>query len=75
MKSLLHTESTNLHSSRYDEAAKELFVTFKDGANPGRTWKYSGVEPHVFAGLENADSAGKYFFNAIRNQFKGEPIE
>ncbi len=75
MKSLLHPESTNLHSSRYDEAAKELFVTFKDGSNAGKTWRYSGVEPHVFAGLENAQSAGKFFYNAIRSKYRGEPVE
>lgn len=75
MKSLLHPESTNLHSSRYDESTKELFVTFKDKGNPGVTYKYDGVEPHVFAGLENADSAGKFFHLAIRNNFKGEPVE
>lgn len=39
--------------------------------NPGM----GGAVPHVFAGLQNADSAGKYFYNAIRSHFKGEPVE
>ena len=79
MKSLLHESSTNLHSSRYDPAAKELFVTFKDGDNPGVTWRYFGVEPERYGEIEQAqasgESVGKLFHSKIRSQYRGEPVE
>lgn len=74
MKSLVHTGSSNLHSSSYDEDSRVLKVTFKDGEGAGPTWKYKDVPPETVDGLHSADSAGKYFYNNIRNTFKGEPV-
>jgi hypothetical protein len=79
MKSLLHETSTNLHSSQYDLDKKELRVTFKNGGNPGVTYRYPGFPADEWANLEavhnKGESVGKHFHLQIRSKYKGEPVE
>lgn len=79
MKSLLHESSTNLHSSKYDEASRVLTVTFMENGNAGRSWSYKNVPPETYSEMERiqdaGESVGRFFHSQIRNNFKGEPVE
>lgn len=86
MKQLLHYESSNLHSTKYDPDKRELYVTFmnnsKDGNyadKAGKTWIYRDVSPATYETFEKTQesggSVGKLFHNEIRSKIKGEPVE
>lgn len=74
MKTLKHAASSNLHSSTYDESTQTLHMTFKRDDGAGDTYKYEGVPPHLYDGLANADSAGKYFHANIKSSYKGTKV-
>lgn len=57
--------STNIKSVGYDEDNQLLEVEF----HTGRIYRYSSVPPHVYRGLINAESHGKYFQVHISNMY------
>ena len=58
-------KSTNLSEVTYDSDAEEMTITFQDG----RSWMYSNVPVTVFQGIQNASSAGSYFWRQVRNRY------
>lgn len=71
MPSMKPVTSSNIASIGYDEATSELYITF---LGSGRTYKYENVPPGEFAALERAGSAGSYFAENIKNQYKTVPV-
>lgn len=62
--------SSNLDEVTYDSTTQELTVSFKTG----QAWKYDGVPQATFLGIQNAPSAGSYFFKNVRSVFNGSPV-
>lgn len=60
--------SSNLDRVDYDSETREMTVTFKDYS----TYVYSGVPVEKFLGLQNARSAGEYFYRQIRDVYPYE---
>lgn len=58
--------SSSISSAGYDLANSELHVTFKGG----RTYRYAEVPKHVFDGLLQAKSAGRYVSSSVVGKFK-----
>lgn len=58
--------STHLSEADYDEATRELTITFADGA----TYTYDEVPEEVAIGLGNTISVGKYFRENIRERYR-----
>jgi hypothetical protein len=58
-------KSSNLDSTRYDAAGKNLEVKFKGGGHYG----YADVPAAKSRGLRRAGSAGKYFHKHIRGTY------
>lgn len=59
--------SRNLQSSRYNEVAKQLEITF----NGGGTYIYTDVPVHVWDTLRSAASPGGYFSRIIKPSYIG----
>lgn len=59
-------ESSNLSAFRYDPETQVLQIRFKSG----RSYDFKDVPQSVAEGLESADSAGRYFNNAIKGQYQ-----
>ncbi len=59
-------DSRSLAAFGYDERTRELWVRFK--ASP-RLYVYSGVPPHVFRELEEADSKGAFVNKAVKPRY------
>ena len=57
--------SSNLAQVEYDTEERLMSITFQDG----RQYEYSGVPVTVFQGIQNASSAGSYFWRQIRNRY------
>jgi hypothetical protein len=57
--------SSVIRSVAYDEAARELDVTFVSG----KTYRYFGVELAVYAEFLDAASKGEFFNQHIKNVF------
>ena len=57
MRDIKTAESSNIAKVEYDDDAKKLHVTFKNGG----TYEYDDVPKDVAEGFEAAESAGKYF--------------
>lgn len=55
--------STNILSVGYDPDSQMLEVEFATK----RIYRYSSVPPHVYAGLMQTESHGKYFLQKIAN--------
>lgn len=57
--------SSMLAAVEYDTDSETLEVTF----NNGRTYAYENVPQQEYEGLVNAPSPGRYYLNAIKDQF------
>jgi len=57
--------STNLDSVGYDEAKRELYVTFRAGYG---TYIYPEISPGEHESLMRATSIGSYFWHNIRSR-------
>lgn len=55
-------DSSNVHSLRYEESSKDLYVKFQSG----QTYKYAKVDLVVFTGLKHADSVGRFLNQNIK---------
>jgi hypothetical protein len=58
-------ESSSLRSIGYDRETQTLEVEF----HGGRTYRYLGVPPEVWAGLRHAASKGQFFQTFVRDRF------
>lgn len=59
-------ESSSIASIGYLEEAATLEIEFRGGA----VYRYFGVPPSVYRGLDAADSLGRYFNEWIRPRFE-----
>jgi len=59
-------DSTNLSRIRYDEDTNTLEIEFQGG----RVYQYFDVPLHVFEGLRNASSHGKFFNEHIKGLYR-----
>lgn len=66
MKSVITERSSNIKSVSYDEDSKNMIVEFRNGLK----YSYEDVPEHMFEGLVNSPSAGKFFAYNIRLNFK-----
>ncbi|MDD5085975.1 MAG: KTSC domain-containing protein [Candidatus Omnitrophica bacterium] len=62
--------SNDLAIVGYDEAAKTLEVSFRNG----KVYHYFDVPKHVYDELMSAASHGTYFNSNIKNAYKSEKI-
>lgn len=61
----VETESSNLARYGYSASQQMIVVEFKGN---GHTWGYAGPEAtSLFVQMQEAPSAGKFFFGNIRN--------
>jgi hypothetical protein len=58
---LVTVESSMIQAVGYDDATQELTVVF----NSGKTYRYTGVPPTVYADLLAAESKGQYMHAAV----------
>jgi hypothetical protein len=58
-------KSSNILSIGYDEENQLLEIEF----NTHRVYRYSSVPPHVYAGLMQSESHGKYFLTYINSAY------
>jgi len=69
---VVHCESSNVHSFRYDYESATLYVRFlghrRDGTRggPGPMYRYSDVEPELFLSLQRAASKGGWVWDHLR---------
>ena len=59
-------KSSNIAASGYDPATQVLAIRFTGG---GKVYHYQQLPAAVAAGLESAESAGRYFASEIRGKF------
>jgi hypothetical protein len=59
--------SSWLAAADYEDAAAVLVLEFCTGA----VYQYAAVPREIFEGLQQAESAGRYFNGEIRNRFAG----
>lgn len=53
-------------AAEYDDSTSTLAITF----NNGRTYSYENVPVDEYAALVDAPSAGRYFIDNIRDQYR-----
>jgi hypothetical protein len=70
MSEVFIPRSSNLVEVSYDAETQQMDITFQDG----RAWRYSGVPQAIFLGIQNAASAGSYFYRQVRGRFPEEEI-
>jgi hypothetical protein len=63
-------ESSSLRSVGYEAATCTLEVAFRSGG----AYRYRDVPIHVYQGLMQAGSKGRYFNQAIRTEFQFERV-
>lgn len=61
-------ESTAIVSAGYDADAAVLEIEFSSGG----LYRYLLVPPHIWRGLQEAESPGKYFGERIRDRYPEE---
>ena len=60
-----HVDSSMMTRIEYDESARELDIVFASG----KTYRYFGVPPDVYADLLDAESKGEFFNDAIKDLY------
>lgn len=63
--------SSQIAAHGYDPATQTLAVQFKSGG----TYHYSGVPAEVYAGMQQAESAGRFLHQAVKGQYDYKCIE
>jgi hypothetical protein len=69
-KVICEYDSSNLRQVSYDTTTKKLNVTFNNGA----IYEYDDVPHETFAGLNLAESQGKFFNQNISKSFTYKKI-
>ena len=59
-------ESSNVAGFKYEESTQVLTVEFKNGSR----YDYYDVPEHIFEGMMNADSKGKYLNAEIKGHYR-----
>lgn len=67
-----NVDSSNISAYAYDHVTQKFTVEFK---NSGAVYVYSNVPWETVAGLENAESKGKYFTESIRGEYDSVQLE
>ncbi len=70
-ETFLPRSSENIAQVDYDSDEQKMTITFK---SDGRAYEYSSVPQALFLGIQNAPSAGSYFFRQIRGRFADTEI-
>lgn len=63
-------KSSNIKQVAFDAGKKALTITFMNGASH----VYSGVSEDLYREMSKAESAGKFFAQNIRNNFKSQKL-
>lgn len=63
--------SSSIQRCEYDEASKDMHITFASGDRH----KFKDVEKDVYDGLHKATSPGQYFHLNIRRVYKSEKVD
>lgn len=66
----LFVGSSNLESAEYDPDSEDLTLTFQSGAR----YLYRNVPLRTFRQLQQAPSAGQFFYRKIRNVYGAEEV-
>lgn len=61
--------SSQLREFGYDTANKQLAIRFTGKSGEKTVYQYDDVPPEIFAGLQAAESKGKYFGANVKGQF------
>lgn len=64
------TNSSSIAHIDWNDKNNTLEICFTSG----HTYHYPNCDKKHFAGLKEADSAGKYFQSNIRNQYNGHKV-
>ena len=59
-------QSSNINAIGYDEGSETLQIEFINGG----TYQYFDVPQHVFDGIMNADSKGKFLHSNIKGAYR-----
>lgn len=70
MRETFLPKSSNIDQIDYDSDEQKMVIQFKSG----QAWEYSGVPQSVFMGIQNAPSAGSYFFRNIRGVYSDQEV-
>lgn len=62
--------SSNLASASYDPEVENLTIEFQSGA----IYVYYNVPAATYRGLQNAGSAGSYFYRQIRGRYAYDQV-
>lgn len=68
---LKQIKSSAIASHGYDPATRVLAVVF----NSGKRYDHQDVPPEVAAGLEGAESAGRFYGTNIAGKFHAETVD
>lgn len=63
-------KSSNIARVEYDQDTKVMVVVFTSG----QSYQYDGVPFETYLGMQNAQSAGAYFYRHIRDRFPNQEI-
>lgn len=63
--------SSNISEVTYDRTTGDMAVRFVDGS----LYAYRNVPEEAYRGMQNAPSAGGYFYRHIRNVYAYEQVE
>lgn len=63
-------ESSNIEAAGFDKESSTMRIRFKSG----NEYDYIGFPEDLYEDFLNAPSAGKYFSQNIRNQYRGEKV-
>lgn len=71
MPQMLPVSSSNVLEIGYSSEDQSVFVRFTDNS----LYRYNGVPPHEFEGLQRAGSIGSYIHRNFKNVYAYERIE
>ena len=63
--------STSIANCEYDEATKDMHITFISGGKH----KFKNVDKEVFDGFKNHESPGTYFHSKVRKRYESERVD
>lgn len=67
-------ESSQIREFGYDPATKTLAVRFNGKAGARTVYTYAGVEPELFAAMQESDSKGRFFGEHLKGKTEQHPF-
>lgn len=64
----MNVPSSNVEAIMYHQKSRELIVTYRGG----REYVYRDVPPEIWAGIEAAESVGRYLHEFVKGQYEYE---